>query len=956
MSSSPDISIHRVLIRLRLTGGVSFDNFYHSGPIHAVLHRACDKLPAFDAVGALALPGGNGPAGGSIPIGIVPTISEAGRVRFAAGDDYHLGLTLVDEAAELLPVLLDGIGAVGGARRTRVLEGNFTIDGVEVLPSPDLVAELEALAAQTSVNLHLLSPLRLEYGRRKPKEFAQPGTLDLAMLVARTATRARLFLPDLPEEMPRPLPPTPAEPGTVWRVAAPVYKEVGNRRARRKTATGFAGLVGRLELPVPPEPWHLPLVLAQHLHIGSHVNYGYGRVLIAACTEVSPDPFHRSRSFQAEADAAEALDRAADHVLSDSTAAGVDGQTVVSFNLSRDKELSRLGEELRSGTYRPAPLLGILGAKDDGGVRALAIPTVRDRIAQRAANQALLAGVDTLLETCSIAYRPGLSRRAARVFVESSYRDGYRYAFQADIQSFFDSVQWNFVAERLRAFFPDEPLVERILDWVHSPIIFEGQHIERTRGLPQGSAVSPLLANLLLDHFDEELLERGFRLVRYADDFLILCRTPEDLDLAREAAEEALAGLGLTLHPEKTQAASLDQGIRYLGYLFCRSLVLESSDPHTTTPTVTDIERSALPAHSWALQVPTSRLSEAVRGKERRVRFQPLDREHRTRDDRMPVFITGSETRVFRSGDTLRLESGGDAKAIPTERISHLVLLGNTRATLPLLRRLAQQGKPTFLCRRSGELEGLLLPRPGNWRFWSQQASASQDQRFRLSYTRAVVEARLHGMATVLVRRRDLSLRSAAAEIRECQRQTRTASSVDTLRGLEGMGTNTYFGAWANFLDAVWGFSGRQRRPPPDPVNAMLSLGSYVLHHQAATALLQAELNPGVGLYHSDRGRHMSLASDHMEEFRLVIESEILRIVRRGLTRPDDFVSSGNGQCRFRSGPLRAFLGWIDAKLRSRLTHRGRKISYQALMARQAADLRHAMRQGARYRPYRPHA
>lgn len=111
-----------------------------------------------------------------------------------------------------------------------------------------------------------------------------------------------------------------------------------------------------------------------------------------------------------------------------------------------------------------------------------------------------------------------------------------------------------------------------------APVVFDGRTIDRTRihrGLPQGAAISPLLANLYLDELDEELTREGFRLVRYADNFLVLARDVADGRKAREAAQEALADLGLTLNLEETAFRSMDAGFTYLGYLFVRSQVLE---------------------------------------------------------------------------------------------------------------------------------------------------------------------------------------------------------------------------------------------------------------------------------------------------------------------------------------------------------------------------------------------
>src|SRR5690606_20139801 len=129
-------------------------------------------------------------------------------------------------------------------------------------------------------------------------------------------------------------------------------------------------------------------------------------------------------------------------------------------------------------------------------------------------------------------------------------------------------------------------IVDVLLAWVKAPVEFGGRTIERISGLPQGAVIAPLLANLYLDSFDEAIRARGYRMVRYADDFVILCRSAEDVAAARAAVTDELEKLRLELSGAKTASASFAAGFRFLGYLFCRSLVLDSPSarPRLTAP------------------------------------------------------------------------------------------------------------------------------------------------------------------------------------------------------------------------------------------------------------------------------------------------------------------------------------------------------------------------------------
>jgi CRISPR-associated protein Cas1 len=137
----------------------------------------------------------------------------------------------------------------------------------------------------------------------------------------------------------------------------------------------------------------------------------------------------------------------------------------------------------------------------------------------------------------------------ARDRVQWLYRQGYRWFFKAHVEDFFDTVSHELLEIRLRSLLPDDPVIELLLAWVSAPVQFRGERIERPMGLPQGSPVSPLLANLMLDDFDSDLETLGMALVRFADDFIVVCKSREEAEAAAARAEASLAELGLAVNP-----------------------------------------------------------------------------------------------------------------------------------------------------------------------------------------------------------------------------------------------------------------------------------------------------------------------------------------------------------------------------------------------------------------------
>ena len=265
-----------------------------------------------------------------------------------------------------------------------------------------------------------------------------------------------------------------------------------------------------------------------------------------------------------------------DRVESNDGAPGVDRVTLSEFELRLEEHLKELQRDLRERIYQPQPLLRAFRPKPSGGLRPLAIATVRDRVAQTAVALVITPIVDREFEPVSFGYRRGHSVAQAVTEVEKCYEAGYRWIVDADIDNFFDEVDHDALLARLAGSVHDADIVRLVTAWIKAPIQHENETVQPVRGLPQGLPISPVLANLYLDEFDKALLERGLKLVRFADNFLILCKERPMAEAALELSQTVLRDLHLALDPDKTRVTSFDQGFRYLGHLFVRSLVLPS--------------------------------------------------------------------------------------------------------------------------------------------------------------------------------------------------------------------------------------------------------------------------------------------------------------------------------------------------------------------------------------------
>lgn len=252
--------------------------------------------------------------------------------------------------------------------------------------------------------------------------------------------------------------------------------------------------------------------------------------------------------------------------------AGSDHQSIEAFERDLTRNLGVLEEELRSGAYRPRPIRRVYidkpGSKDK---RPLGIPAVRDRVVQAALRLVIEPILEREFVSHSYGFRPGLGCKDALREVELLLKAGYTWVVDADLKGYFDSIPHAGLMAEIRRFIADGRVLELLEAFLQQDILEDMVLWTPEQGTPQGAVISPLLANLYLHPVDIAMAAAGFRMVRYADDFVLLCRSEEEAQGALAQVRQLTAERGLTLHPEKTRLVDAQVpglGFDFLGYHF----------------------------------------------------------------------------------------------------------------------------------------------------------------------------------------------------------------------------------------------------------------------------------------------------------------------------------------------------------------------------------------------------
>lgn len=615
--------------------------------------------------------------------------------------------------------------------------------------------------------------------------------------------------------------------------------------------------------------------------------------------------------------------------------AGSAGGDAVSRREFRDDAFARINQlraDLLRGAYHSRPFRKVSIPKKKPGYRVLTIPSIRDRIVHTAISTALTPHFEAVFEESSFAYRKGRGVKQAVARIEHWRDRGYDIVIEADIVGFFDNIQHDLLLEKITDTVGSLPGFAALLDLIGRILGDQAKALGTPGvGLVQGSPLSPLLANLYLDALDEEIERQGVKIVRFADDFVVLCKSEKKASQVLSHVVAVLGAHGLRLHDDGTRIVSFDRGFDFIGYLFVRSLALQEAREPGQNAARKQVKSEVTDEGIIQLEAEGSRLDQGGSV------LYVLDKDHRF----------GVRNRSF----SVSREDGNELIAVPHGRVGRIEIGPGVDVDPRAFDLAVSTNTDLAIVDGYGQTRGTVRGRQSRRAgLHLQQAAAVLDDALRLEIARLLVHARLANQREQVQRlNRRPKLDSVKASLKRLggyREKVAKADSVASLLGFEGAAASEYWQSVGELYEPGRADAFCRSRPARDALNAVLNYLSAILERDVRASSQTAGLHLGFAFLHGSRDRHDGLVFDLMEPFRAPLGAGLaVFLFHSKRLRSEMFCNVDDGAVEISKDGIRAIIDGYESAVSRRVSRpdRNGSLGWRAMMLFQARTLASAV-------------
>ncbi len=586
----------------------------------------------------------------------------------------------------------------------------------------------------------------------------------------------------------------------------------------------------------------------------------------------------------------------------------------------------RIIDEVRFGSYKPGPVSCREIVTSNRKRRVIATMNSVDRLIGRVLAQALTEAVDPYLSASSYAYRAGHGTENAVAQAAVYMEEGYSWVCELDVKSFFDSIPHDPLMVRVESIFEGGVITGLIERFIRCKREEDGIFHDQETGLIQGSPLSPVLSNLYLDTLDKWLEQNGVHFYRYGDDINVYVKTSEEAFLIRNEITAFLGKLGLHINKDKG-GVFLGKNRNCLRYGF------EEKNGKIYAQKIIKTQKQIY--HRW-----------------QRSAIKKVDRKYHIVSDGI----------LSRKDFTILFENEEGKRYLPAEAMDCLNIYASMTLSSSFFEYANKVGLTLAFFDRSGEKIGSFLPRKQHrsYRIEVEQIKLMQNESMHLKIAKKYQNANIFNLRAILRyyerRGHDPFLQDSIGKMTEILQKVNEVKDVNALMMYEAQARQVYYQCFRVILqEEGFEFRRRTRRPPKDPLNAMISFGNTILYQRFASLIYRSSLDIRFGLLHNSVHRTESLNLDLADLFKpVLVDRTIFTLVNRKMLRVEtDFQEMENGAVYLNNRGKKLFLIEFEKKLSQDVKCKDTKKNYEDLMQEEVRKLELFFRNGEVYKPYK---